>query len=123
MWCIFTARIPLGADTPPGTDTPPLGADPPRSRHPQEQTLPGAVQASGTHPTGMQSCSFKFYNFSLHSDGSLSVLLTKISRIFQFSIEFHFPKISNCQDMPDLIPSALAQSPQRQLQCLLQCYD
>ena len=70
------SRHPPGADTPRSRhpipeQTPPLGADTPH-RHPWEQTRPGSRHPSGsrhppgwygqcvggTHPTGMQSCSY-----------------------------------------------------------------
>ena len=52
------ADAPPEADTPKETDTPsPPRADTPKSRHPRDM----ATAAGGMHPTGMHSCSEKFW--------------------------------------------------------------
>ena len=48
--------LPLGARDPPGPGRPPRAGDPPG-----KQTAAYGLRAAGTHPTGMHSCSERFF--------------------------------------------------------------
>ena len=69
-----------------------------------------------------------FTFFSLYSERIWAVFCTFVQEYRSlFSLACNrssfSKKTSSCQDMLDLFPSTLTQSLQRQLQCLLQCYD